>query len=83
VCVLLEVRDHADCIRLAKEMAARIVEPCVLHGEVLRVQASIGIAIDPAHGSTAEILLRNADLARYEAKGEEDRVALCRSPQPE
>ncbi|MEA5442779.1 GGDEF domain-containing protein [Cyanobium gracile] len=82
VCLLLEVGDQADVMRMAKEMVERIAEPCVLHGDVLRVRVSIGIAIFPAHGSSAEILLNKADLAMYEAKGQKDRVVLFHGPEP-
>lgn len=82
VCLLLEVGDQADVMRMAKEMVEHIAESCVLHGDVLRVRVSVGIAIFPAHGSSAEILLNNADLAMYQAKGEKDRVALFQSPEP-
>jgi diguanylate cyclase (GGDEF)-like protein len=82
VCLLLEVGDQEDVLRMAKEMVERIAEPCVVHGDVLRVLASVGIAIFPAHGSSAEILLNHADLAMYQAKGEQDRVVLFQSPEP-
>nr|WP_286194450.1 GGDEF domain-containing protein [Synechococcus sp. CCY 0621] len=82
VCLLLEVGDQADVMRMAKEMVECIAESCVLHGDVLRVRVSIGIAIFPAHGSSAATLLNNADLAMYEAKGEKDRVVLFQGPEP-
>jgi len=39
-----------------------------LHDEMLSVSPSIGIALFPEHGETAEELLRRADLAMYDAK---------------
>jgi len=83
VCLLPEVKNHADILHLAEHMVARIAEPCVLDGEVFRVRVSIGIAICPAHGSTAETLLRQADAAMYEAKTAEKRVVLSRCPDGE
>ena len=74
VCLLLEVGDQADVMRIARERVERIAETYVLHLEVLRVRISVGIAIFPAHGSSAEILLKKANLAMNQAKGEQDRV---------
>lgn len=83
VCLLPEVKHHADTVHVAERMIARITEPCVIDCKVLRVRASIGIAIFPAHGTTAETLLRHADVAMDEAKGEEARVVLFRCPEAE
>jgi diguanylate cyclase (GGDEF)-like protein len=37
-------------------------------GQKIRVSASVGIALAPAHGGTPDELLKNADLALYSAK---------------
>jgi diguanylate cyclase (GGDEF)-like protein len=56
----------------ARAVAARLGE--ALHrafdvdGVILDVEASIGIALSPWHGSDSEELLRNADIAMYVAK---------------
>ena len=82
VCLLLEVKQEADATRLAEEMVSRIAEACELHGTVLSVNASIGIALYPADGETADSLLKNADSAMYKAKGTKKRVALFRESDP-
>jgi diguanylate cyclase (GGDEF)-like protein/PAS domain S-box-containing protein len=43
-------------------------EPFRLHGLTLQVEASIGIALFPDHGESADELLRRADVAMYVAK---------------
>ncbi|MCP9834258.1 MULTISPECIES: diguanylate cyclase domain-containing protein [unclassified Cyanobium] len=78
----MEVGSPEDVTHVAKKMVASVAEPFVLRKEVLRVQVSLGIAIFPAHGHAAEILLRNADLAMYSAKGEKDRIVLFQGPEP-
>jgi diguanylate cyclase len=78
VCLLLEVKDAADVTRLAEDMVNRISEPFEFDGTALSVRVSIGIAIYPADGVTADILFKNADTAMYQAKGTEKRVALFR-----
>ncbi len=56
----------------ARELAGRIVtaleQPFLLEGHRLDVQASVGIAVYPEHGSDADTLLRRADIAMYAAK---------------
>ena len=79
VCLLLEVKQEADVTRLAEQLVTRIAEPCEFHGTVLSITSSIGIAMYPEDGETADILFKNADIAMYEAKGSKNRVVLFRS----
>jgi diguanylate cyclase (GGDEF)-like protein len=76
VCLLLEVKQGADVTRLAENMARRMAEACEFDGVVLSIKASIGIAIYPADGDTADILFKNADTAMFKAKGTEKEVVL-------
>ncbi len=78
VCLLLEVKQEADVTYLAEKIINRIAEACEFNGTVLSIGASIGIAIYPADGETADILFKNADTAMYKAKGREHRVVLFR-----
>jgi len=78
VCLLLEVKQEADVTRLAEKMVNRIAAACEFDGIVLSISASIGIAIYPADGETADILFKNADTAMFKAKGTEKRVVLFR-----
>lgn len=78
VCLLLDVKQEADITRLAEKMVNRISEACEFNGTVLSIRPSIGIAIYPADGETAEILFKNADMAMYKAKGTEKRFVLFR-----
>jgi diguanylate cyclase (GGDEF)-like protein len=60
--------------KTATTLAARLVEvlsaPYEVNGHHLSAGTSIGIAIAPADGTTADHLLKNADLALYLAKSE-------------
>jgi len=78
VCLLLKVKQEADVTRLAEKMINRIAEAFEFNGTVLSIKASIGIAIYPADGETADLLFKNADTAMYKAKGTETRVVLFR-----
>lgn len=78
VCLCLEVKQDADVTRLAEKMVVRIAEPCELDGKTFSIRASIGVAIYPADGETAETLFKNADAAMYEAKAASERVVRSR-----
>ncbi len=78
VCLLLEVRQETGVIELAEKMVNRLAEPCKFGGTVLSIKASIGIAIHPADGETAEILFKNADTAMYSAKSSQKSVMMFR-----
>jgi diguanylate cyclase (GGDEF)-like protein len=68
VCLCLEVKHEADVTHLAEKMTNRIAEACELNGTTLSIGASIGIAMYPADGETADILFKKADAAMYRAK---------------
>lgn len=58
--------EHAE--RLSQRLIKHINQPIRIDGNDVNVSTSIGIAAAPYHGSTAENLLRCADIALYEAK---------------
>ena len=45
-------------VRLAEKLVDRIAEPCEFDGTVLSITISIGIAIYPTDGETADILIK-------------------------
>ena len=70
----LAILQHCD-VRRATQVAARILQavhrPIVInstHNTSITIGASIGIALYPHDGQDADTLLRNADLAMYQAK---------------
>jgi diguanylate cyclase (GGDEF)-like protein len=74
----LEVKQEADVVRLAESIVKRISKSFKFKETVLSIKVSIGIAIYPADGETADTLFKNADTAMYKAKGTERRVVLFR-----
>ncbi|MEO5867160.1 MAG: EAL domain-containing protein [Sphingomonas sp.] len=55
---------------LAAEVIASLSQPYFIDGSSITIGCSVGVAIAPEHGSDAETLVRNADLALYAAKGD-------------
>ncbi len=76
VCLLLDVQQDDSVVRLAKELSEHISEARRFGEVTLVTELSIGIAMFPEDGETADALVRNADIAMYEAKGTETRVVL-------
>jgi diguanylate cyclase (GGDEF)-like protein/PAS domain S-box-containing protein len=62
-----------DGVEEAELVATKVLEaldhPFELGGLALHVDASVGIAVAPAHGDDAAVLLQRADVAMYRAKG--------------
>jgi diguanylate cyclase (GGDEF)-like protein/PAS domain S-box-containing protein len=82
VILLPEIEDTSDAARVAGKVLSRVAEePYVVDGRELRVTASIGIAVYPDHGQSADVLLHCADLAMYEAKKQRgSQFRLCAEP---
>ncbi len=53
---------------LIAELRRALAVPTQLGGKEFAISASIGVAIFPAHGSTPDELIKNADTAMYAAK---------------
>jgi diguanylate cyclase (GGDEF)-like protein/PAS domain S-box-containing protein len=68
--------EHAS--RLAGIMVAKLSEPFQYLGRSLSIKASIGIAAYPDHDATPAELLKDADIALFEAKQERNRVVTYR-----
>jgi diguanylate cyclase (GGDEF)-like protein len=66
--VLEGVADKSAAMVVAKQLLDRLKHPVAFQELMLTTAASIGIAISPEDGDTADILKRNADIAMYEAK---------------
>lgn len=76
VCLLLEIKQEASVNRLAEKIVSRLAEACEFNGTVFSIIVSIGIALYPSDGETADSLFKNADTAMYKAKGTKNRVRL-------
>lgn len=64
----LDQCDVAQAKKLANRLLDKMKEPFNLSGRQMVITLSIGISIFEADGNTADELLKNADLALYQAK---------------
>ncbi len=62
------VRDPSDIQALARRLVDLIGRTYMVEGHLLTIGASVGVAVAPGDGTTADILLKNADLALYRSK---------------
>jgi diguanylate cyclase (GGDEF)-like protein/PAS domain S-box-containing protein len=68
--VLPELRDRDDASGVADKFLECLHLPFDLDGHEVHISASIGIAVYPTHGESIDELLRHADIAMYQVKGQ-------------
>ncbi|MDX1518819.1 MAG: EAL domain-containing protein, partial [Gammaproteobacteria bacterium] len=69
VIILPELRADVDVSVIAEKIIRQISEPYHLEGVDTYVTASLGIAIFPDNGEDRSTLMKRADIAMYQAKG--------------
>ena len=74
--LLRELPDRATAAELAGRLLSALERPFVVHGVTVQLEASIGIAICPDHGTDVTTLVQRADVAMYDAKREQGRIRL-------
>jgi diguanylate cyclase (GGDEF)-like protein len=80
---VLSLRDLAktsDAATICRRLLEGLRMPFVVEGHSLVITASIGISIFPDHGETADLLVRNADMALLAAKRAGGNQAQTYSP---
>ena len=66
--VVRDANDTARVERLAQRIIDTLSHPYEVDAHTLYIGASVGLAIGPRDGRTAEMLIRSADLALYRSK---------------
>ena len=74
--VLPPPTDALGALASARKVAVALAQPLAAAEERLRLTGSLGIALFPEHGRTADVLLDRADAAMYAAKRSRTTVAL-------
>jgi len=68
-CMLInDIKDENAAENVARRCLSLLAQPFILAGREIIPHASIGIAIYPEDGSDANVLIKAADTAMYEAK---------------
>jgi diguanylate cyclase (GGDEF)-like protein/PAS domain S-box-containing protein len=68
VLILPDLKGAEDAIRVAQKIIDSFQEPFLIDAHRLTVTTSIGIAVYPDDGTDEGVLLKNADIAMYQAK---------------
>jgi diguanylate cyclase (GGDEF)-like protein/PAS domain S-box-containing protein len=80
--ILQGISQHPeDAEGLTRRILDKVNEPFAIVGEKVIIGVSIGIAVAPTDGASADLLLRNADLALYRAKAIGRRTYCFYEPQ--
>jgi diguanylate cyclase (GGDEF)-like protein/PAS domain S-box-containing protein len=66
--LLSDLHHDSDAAKIAQKLLETVAQPVRVEGHELYLTTSIGIALFPNDGDTAELLLKNADSAMYRAK---------------
>jgi diguanylate cyclase (GGDEF)-like protein/PAS domain S-box-containing protein len=67
--VMPDIDGDQSVIELSRSIQERLRAPFVYQGRLLDCRVSMGASLYPQHGTSAEQLLKNADLALYASKG--------------
>jgi diguanylate cyclase (GGDEF)-like protein/PAS domain S-box-containing protein len=65
-----DVTHPSDASQLAERVLQTLNEPYTLDGHLVTIGASIGLALSPSDGDHPDLILKNADMALYRAKGD-------------
>ena len=67
--LLSHIEEMQDAVMVAEKILYTLNQPFKIDSNNIDISASIGIAIYPQHGENAKQLIKNADIAMYQAKG--------------
>ena len=62
------VKNVMEVERIAKHLLGIIAQPYIIEGYAIQINTSIGLAWLPKDGNLPDVILKNADLAMYQAK---------------
>ena len=74
--IVLPETESGQAVEVAKKVLTSLEPSFELDDQVLSIGASIGIALFPEHGEDEEALIRHADIAMYDAKGNKGEPCL-------
>ncbi len=68
VVIMQNITDEAGAINVVAAMVAQLRLPIAIYEHQLQITTSMGIALYPSHGKSADELIKKADIAMYEVK---------------
>ena len=68
IILLRDIKGPEEAAEMAGKVISTLAAPFILNGSGLDLTASVGVALYPDHGRSAEELIKNADVAMYRAK---------------
>ncbi len=74
--IISKIITAQDGVNFAQRLNKLLKKPIIIHGNNVHMGSSIGVTIYPDDASNSEELLRNADIAMYQAK-ENGRNTTC------
>ena len=66
--ILLDINEPELISPITQRIITNICQPYLINGQKAFVGASVGVATYPEDGTTASMLMKNADIAMYHAK---------------
>lgn len=66
--IINQLSEETSVNRVVNQIREKLRKSFKLNGEATSVSASIGLSIYPFDGTTAQVLIKNADTAMYQAK---------------
>ncbi|MEL0646165.1 bifunctional diguanylate cyclase/phosphodiesterase [Pseudoalteromonas agarivorans] len=80
--IFIESSDESDkVVEIAKHVLSELEKDFVLGNKIIKISASIGIAVYPESASTPQALLQLADVAMYRAKSDGKGIFKVYSPE--
>ncbi|MFW6088418.1 MAG: putative bifunctional diguanylate cyclase/phosphodiesterase [Gemmatimonadota bacterium] len=68
VVLLPTIENEEQVASVARKVLGSLAQPFILLGEKFTVTASVGVSLFPQDGDDVQALMKNADIAMYEAK---------------
>lgn len=68
IAILGDLQQPLDCLPILERLLVLAAEPVLVRGIELQVSVSIGVSLFPSDARSAQLLVRHADQAMYDAK---------------